>query len=170
MGALHAAPMDAERDSAGVLILNCTLMEYCGCPGEPMIPWYLILGGCLTITLLVLRVVIIRVSYLFIFSYTCIISSQCCACKLVFLTIYDILALVMTILWLIAGTKFVMSLHERKNYATHNPNQDTCDWGLYWFSFVLLVCGWVSVILTTLYCTIARFCHCLHQVICCKKY
>jgi len=140
MGALHAAPMDAERDSAGVLILNCTLMEYCGCPGEPMIPWYLILGGCLTITLLVLRVVIIR----------------CCACKLVFLTIYDILALVMTILWLIAGTKFVMSLHERKNYATHNPNQDTCDWGLYWFSFVLLVCGWVSVILTTLYCTIAR--------------
>ena len=89
-----------------------------------MIPWYLILGGCLTITLLVIRVVIIRVSYMFIFSYTCIISSQCCACKLVFLTIYDILALVMTILWLIAGTKFVMSLHERKNYATHNPNQD----------------------------------------------
>ena len=30
MGALHAAPMDAERDSAGVLILNCTVMEYCG--------------------------------------------------------------------------------------------------------------------------------------------
>ena len=30
MGALHAAPMDAEHDSAGVIILNCTVMEYCG--------------------------------------------------------------------------------------------------------------------------------------------
>ena len=89
-----------------------------------MIPWYLILGGCLTITLLVLRVVLIRVRSILIYSDICIISSQLCTCKLVFLTIYDSLALVATILWLIAGTKFVMSLHERKNYATHNPNQD----------------------------------------------
>merc|ERR1712106_274076 len=96
--------------------------EYCGCPGEPMIPWYLILGGCVTIVLLVLRVLMVRY----------------CGCRVVFITIYDILALVITTLWLIAGTKFVMSLHERKNYATHNPNQDVR----------IIMCEFVSIFIS----------------------
>jgi len=108
MGALHAAPINADRDIAGVVMMNCTVLEYCGCPGEPMIPWYLILGGCLTILLLCGRVLLIR----------------CCANKSVTTLIYDLLALVVTSLWLVAGTKFVMALHERKNHTTHNPNQD----------------------------------------------
>ena len=78
MGALHAAPVEEGEDLAGVLTLNCSVLEYCGeclvrlmvnpdnnaftgCPGEPMIPWYLILGGCLTIVLLVVRVLLARV-------------------------------------------------------------------------------------------------------------
>jgi len=64
MGALHAAPINADRDIAGVVMMNCTVLEYCGCPGEPMIPWYLILGGCLTILLLCGRVLLIRLSLL----------------------------------------------------------------------------------------------------------
>ena len=30
MGALHAAPVDAGKDLAGVLKQNCSLLEYCG--------------------------------------------------------------------------------------------------------------------------------------------
>jgi hypothetical protein len=34
------------------------------------------------------------------------------------------LALTTTILSLITGTKFVLGLHERKNYSTQEPDQD----------------------------------------------
>ena len=40
---------------------------------------------------------------------------------------YDILALTATTLCLITGSKFVLALHERKNYSTHNPNQDVSN-------------------------------------------
>merc|ERR1712106_828029 len=73
MGALHTAPVEAGKDLEGVLTLNCSVLEYCGCPGEPMIPWYLILGGCMTIVLLVVRVVIFRY----------------CGCKMFLITVYD---------------------------------------------------------------------------------
>ena len=79
---------------------------------------------------------------------------------------YDILALTTTTLCLITGTKFVLALHERKNYSTHNPNQDvgniiyqqmcqlcifqTCDWGLYWFTFILIIAGWCFIIFSVL--------------------
>jgi hypothetical protein len=37
---------------------------------------------------------------------------------------YDLLALTASLLWLIAGTKFVLGLYDRINYAMHRPNQD----------------------------------------------
>ena len=40
---------------------------YSGCPGEPMIPWYLVLGGCLTIVLVVARVLLLRVRHEYMF-------------------------------------------------------------------------------------------------------
>ena len=55
MGLLHAGPLDGEKGPDGVLRQNCTVLEDCGCPGEPMIPWYLIVGGCLTIVLVLGR-------------------------------------------------------------------------------------------------------------------
>ena len=55
MGILHAAPIDGERGADGVVKQNCTIIEDCGCPGEPMIPWYLIIAGCLTIILVLGR-------------------------------------------------------------------------------------------------------------------
>ena len=30
MGAIHAAPIGADKDRAGVLNFNCTVMEFCG--------------------------------------------------------------------------------------------------------------------------------------------
>ena len=46
---------------SGGWVVNTDNNAYTGCPGEPMIPWYLILGGCLTIVLLVVRVLLARV-------------------------------------------------------------------------------------------------------------
>ena len=40
------------------------------------------------------------------------------------LTRYNMLALTTTMLSLITGTKFVLGLHERKNYSTQQPDQD----------------------------------------------
>ena len=37
---------------------------------------------------------------------------------------YDMLALIITIMSLVTGTKFVLALHERKNYSTQAPDQD----------------------------------------------
>jgi hypothetical protein len=37
---------------------------------------------------------------------------------------YDLLALTLTLLWLIAGTKFVLGLYDRINYVMHRPNND----------------------------------------------
>jgi len=146
MGALHAAPVSAGKDTAGVILHNCTLLEYCGCPGEPMIPWYLILGGCFTVILVVVRILLLR------YCTPCTVGK----CKVSCIFMFDILALVGTTLWLIAGTKFVMSLHERKNYATHNPNQDTCDWALYWFAFVIIICGWIFVFIAFFFGILCR--------------
>ncbi len=41
-----------------------------------------------------------------------------------FLCRYDLLALTLTLLWLIAGTKFVLGLYDRINYVMHRPNND----------------------------------------------
>ena len=37
---------------------------------------------------------------------------------------YDMLALIITIMSLVTGTKFVLALHERKNYSTQAPDKD----------------------------------------------
>jgi hypothetical protein len=37
---------------------------------------------------------------------------------------YDLLALTASLLWLIAGTKFVLGLYDRINYVMHRPNDD----------------------------------------------
>jgi len=171
MGLLHAGPLDGEKGPDGVLRQNCTVLEDCGCPGEPMIPWYLIVGGCLTIVLVLGR---------FIWQLACNRCSKedgqrrkgcqlaCSACHFSCITLYDILALTATALWLITGTKFVLGLHERKNHDTHRPNQDTCDWGLYWFTFILIICGWAFVLLSVLCGLLCRFCKCFWNLLCCK--
>jgi len=172
MGLLHAAPIDTTTNTAGVVTQNCTVIEHCGCPGEPMIPWYLIVAGCLTIILVLGR---------FIWQLACWKCNTdregqrdkgcklaCLACQFSCLTLYDILALTATTLCLITGSKFVLALHERKNYATHNPNQDTCDWALYWFTFIIIAAGWIFIILGVFCGLMCRFCKCFWNLICCK--
>merc|ERR1711892_842688 len=172
MGLLHAAPIGSKASGDGVTRQNCTVIQDCGCPGEPMIPWYLIVGGCLTIILVLGR---------FIWQLACLRCNMdsdgvrdkgcklaCLACQFSCLTLYDILALTATTLCLITGTKFVLALHERKNYSPHNPNQDTCDWGLYWFTFIIIIAGWCFIIFSVLCGLMCRFFSCFWNLVCCK--
>jgi len=165
VGSLHAAPLPAERNIAGVVVQNCTVLEYCGCPGEPMLPWFLIFGGCIIILLLTGWMIISLVCH------RCNKKSRdkkcslaCVACRFSCLTFYFLCSLLVSSLWLVAGTKWLLELHQRKNHATHNPNQDTCDWFLYWFTLILVVSGWISIILALVF----RFCQCIWNIICCN--
>ena len=45
-------------------------------------------------------------------------------CDLSYQLLYDVFSLLVTLSWLAVGTHAVADLHLRKNYATHNPNQD----------------------------------------------
>merc|ERR1712107_528431 len=87
-------------------------------------------------------------------------SVGCWLGQITCITLYDIIALIITGLWLIAGTKFFISLYSRVNYSTHRPNQDTCDFGLYWFSLVL-----IFIVLCIVFGILWRFCKCFSSVI-----
>ena len=78
---------------------------------------------------------------------------------------YDLAGLTVFCLCLITGTKWLLGLHERRNYVTHNPNQDvsytvrcwgdtttvqTCDFTLYWVAFISTITGWAALLLAAL--------------------
>lgn len=146
-----------------------TTLQYTGCPGEPMLPWYLIIGGVLTIGLVLIRLLLTGVCRKCGReqgregrSVACWLGQVTC------ISIYDILALFVTALWLIAGTKFFIGLYSRVNYATNRPNQDTCDFGLYWFSLTLIILGWIFIILCIIFGILWRFCKCFAGLLCCR--
>ena len=72
--------LSVEETQAQTMICTCNLsqqvqsnnfmkeknlnLEISGCPGQPILPWYLIIAGALTIILLVGRILICRVSVL----------------------------------------------------------------------------------------------------------
>ncbi len=59
-------------------------------------------------------------------TFTFSLGSQHLKCNemICLLCSYDLLALTATLLWLIAGTKFVLGLYDRINYVMHRPNND----------------------------------------------
>merc|ERR1719309_632921 len=165
VGSLHAAPLEHTEEPWQ---RNCTLIESCGCPGEPMLPYYLIVGGALTIGLVLVRGILKCICQ------SCCArkrhenkSSACRICQVSFSFLFDVLAVVITALWLLKGTKYVLRLHERVNYMTHRPNQDTCDWGLYWFCLILIITGWIFLVFCLL-CGLIRLCQCFSFLICCR--
>ena len=83
MGSLHADRSFTDSLKSGVIHTSCSLVDRCGeageklnnnnlifnesvylsgCPGQPIIPWYLVIGGILTIIILVGRILLCRVS------------------------------------------------------------------------------------------------------------
>merc|ERR1719288_455195 len=73
------------------------------------------------------------------------------SCDVTSQAIYDVIALLVTVTWTAVGTHFIADLYLRKNYNTKKPNQDTCDFDVYWFSFAVILIGWVAVCLAVAY-------------------
>jgi len=163
VGALHA-----DRSFSDALSSNRTLdmkaQKYLstlrsGCPGQPIIPWYLIIAGSITIIFLVIRILILRLCT----------NQEVTACDLTYLVIYDIIMLIITVIWLAVGTHYVADLYLRKNYSIHNPNQDTCDFGIYWYSFAIIILGWITVCLCLIW-IINKYGRALFNCLTCNKY
>jgi len=161
VGALHVTPLTHKGETWE---WKCTSLERCGCHGEPMLPWYLIIGGILTIVLVIIRLVIHFVCK----SLSSRKRQKTLACRLgeiTCLSLYDILALVITGCWLIAGSVFLHGLYQRVNYETQRPNQDTCDWGLYWFFHILIFLGWIFLLICLVCGLLLRF----SRSLCCRE-
>jgi len=152
IGGLQAAPLDKP-------IYNS------GCPGETMIPWYLIIGGIITIALVVGRIIL---SMMVRRGRTEKWETCCSFCKVSCITLYDVFALVVETMWLIAGTKFVLGLEDKVNYATHRPNEDTCERLVFNFALYIVILGWVAIVILTILLICTRFCQCC-QLMCCRK-
>jgi len=155
IGSMHAVP------------LHKSIYES-GCPGEKMLPWYLVIGGLLTIALVLGRIILIQMLK------KCqerrnekekSVGLKCC--RLSFLSLYDILALACSAIWLIAGTKFLLGIYDKVNYEMHRPNEDTCSELVFRFSFYTIVVGWIILALFTIILICTRFCQCC-CFLCCK--
>jgi len=166
IGALHAdrSFSEALQSEEQRLQLNTKIKNYLsslrsGCPGQPIIPWYLIIAGTITIIFLVGRILICRLC-----SHHDVVK-----CDLSYLLIYDVIMFLISIIWLSVGTHYTDDLFHRKNYATHNPNQDTCDFGLFWYSFAIIVLGWITVLLSLIW-IINKYGRSVFHCMTCNKY
>merc|ERR1712110_194646 len=156
VGSLHADRDFADSLNPGVIHTNCSIIELCGCPGQPVIPWYLIISGLTTIIFLLARILICR----------------CCRgkkCDFSYLVIYDLVMFLITTVTLSVGTHFITELSDRINYATHRPNTDTCDFTLFWFSYTVMILGWISVLLVLVW-LVNKYGRTLFNCMTCIKY
>merc|ERR550525_1195335 len=99
-------------------------------------------------------------------------AGACChsnKCDFSYLVIYDLVMFLITTAWLTVGTHFVSELSDRKNYATHRPNTDTCDFALFWFSYVVMILGWITVLLALVW-LVNKYGRTLFNCITCNKY
>merc|ERR1712107_560104 len=156
IGSLHAVPLHRSIYDSG-------------CPGEKMLPWYLIIGGILTISLVAGRFVVVAMVE------KCRRKGDgeergvgCNFCRISCQSLYDVIGLVCTSIWLIAGTKFLLGIYDKVNYASHRPNEDTCDEVLFKFSLYTIICGWIAVLICTVILICTRCCQCCCYLVCCK--
>jgi len=156
IGSLHAVPLHKPIYESG-------------CPGEKMLPWYLVIGGLLTLSLVVARLILVQMLR------KCkekrrdrdqTVGPKCC--RISFLTLYDFLAIIFSTIWLIAGTKFLLGIYDKVNYAMHRPNEDTCSELIFRFSFYTIIVGWCITVVATIILLCTRCCQCCCYV-CCKN-
>ena len=138
------------------------------CSIETRIPFYLIIAGVINIVLIVLRLVFQRCcrncgqgedskfcsSLGFLASFSCI-------------TIYDLLALAATLVWLCVGSAWIFSAYDDVDY-NNTSSANYCPEFLYRFSFWICIMGWIFVTLAFVFGLLAKFCTCFYNILCCK--
>merc|ERR1712012_348214 len=139
------------------------------CKAEPRIPYYLIVAGALNIVLLILRL---------IFQRCCrkcgepgednkICNSLNFLCRFSCITLYDLLALTIVVVWLVVGSVWTFRIFDTVNLDSEGSN-DYCPAFLYRFTYSAAILGWIFVAMATIFGLLAKFCACFWNIICCK--
>lgn len=137
------------------------------CKVETRIPFYLVVAGILNIIIIVLRL---------IFQRCCrkcgepgednkMCNSLNFLCRFSCITVYDLLALAIIIIWLVVGTTWTFSVYDEVTY-TKGPKY--CPGYLYRFTFWTVIMGWIFVVIAFVFGLLAKFCTCFWSLICCK--
>lgn len=162
IGAIKAAPPGEENPN---------------CPAEPNMPWFLVTGGSFLSLFLVIRIILNKLTRYIKNRQDCCDHVTGCFCEFGCNLVYDILVMVMLIMWMITVTwwvarhyigpdtlysilgkegldNFRASLGD--NDTIHNvqwtqeDQEDYCDQLLYLVTFSLLMIGWVVLVVTFL--------------------
>jgi len=139
------------------------------CKAEPKIPFYLIVAGVLNIVLLVLRL---------IFQRCCrkcgepgednkLCNSLNFLCRFSCITLYDLLALTIVVVWLVVGSVWTFRIFDTVNLDSEG-NKDYCPAFLYRFTYSAAILGWIFVAMAFIFGLLAKFCACFWNIICCK--
>jgi len=137
------------------------------CRVETRIPFYLVVAGIINIVLIILRL---------IFQKCCrkcgepgedskMCNSLNFLCKFSCITLYDLLALAIIIIWLVVGSVWTFNAYDKVNY---NSGPNYCPAYLYRFTFWTAVLGWIFVTIAFVFGLLAKFCTCFWSILCCR--
>jgi len=162
VGALKAAPPGEDNPD---------------CPAEPNMPWFLITGGAALSVFLIIRICLNKLTRYIKNRQDCCDHVTGCFCEFGCNLVYDILVMVILIMWMITVTWWVVrhyigpdtlySVIDREgldsfraalgdNDTIHNiqwtepGEEDYCDKLLYLVTFSCLVLGWVVLVISLL--------------------
>jgi len=177
LGALNAAAPGEENPN---------------CPAEPNLPWFLVTGGVGITFLLLVRIALNKFTRFVKNTQRCCYDVAGCCCEFSCNIIYDLLVMVMVVMWMITVTWWVFRhrigpdrlysiLGKEKldtfrsslgdNDTIHliqftNPLETSyCDHVLYMVSFILLSLGWI-VLTGALFVFIAD--KIFNKLVCCR--
>jgi len=131
------------------------------CPGEPMVPVYLLVAGSTSLALLVVRLIVSHVLMPQLVNHHADISAKPGSPEdfplvrfLVHgLKVFDTLASIFSTCWLIAGSAYVYGAE----IVYESESEVFCNKSTYIFAYVVITIGYVSLVLSL----IAAICTCL---------
>jgi len=154
----------------GALKASAPGEENSNCPAEPNMPWFLITGGVGIAFLLLVRIVLTKVMRCVKNNQECCDDVAGCFCEFGCNLIYDIMVMVMIVMWMITVSWWVfrhrigpenlysiLGKERLDNFRASLGDNDTihdiqftdiqassyCDHFLYMLAFVLLSLGWI---------------------------
>merc|ERR1712107_148416 len=74
-------------------------------------------------------------------------------CRFSCITFYDLLALAITIIWLVIGSTWTLNVYDEVNYDSKSA-ATYCPKYLYRFTFYTIIAGWVFVVLALVFGTL----------------
>merc|ERR1712153_188022 len=88
-------------------------------------------------------------------------------CRFSCITIYDLLALAIVVIWLVIGSAMTFKVFDTVNLDIEG-SASFCPAFLYRFTYSTAILGWIFVAMALVFGLLAKFCSCFWNIICCK--